>query len=299
MIQARRIGHVTFETPDLNKAIDYFTDLVGLTLTARDSERAWLASKIGLLSVALERGSEARCTRLSFEVSADTDFSDAARRLDDAGIRSERRNDTAPGLSEVLTLHDPKGTAIDLFSQWRTIGPPTDSAGASVLKLGHVAFIVPDPKAMAEFYQTVLGFRWSDWIDDFFVFLRCNADHHAVNFVRGDTSRLHHFAFEVRDFGQLQNACDLLGRKRIPIAWGPVRLGPGHNVAIFHRNADDHMVEFYAELDQMKDESLGYWDPRPWHREHPQRPKVWTGTDRSIWGLPPGPDFQRADHPRS
>jgi catechol 2,3-dioxygenase-like lactoylglutathione lyase family enzyme len=191
------------------------------------------------------------------------------------------------------------GTAIYLFSQWRTVSEPSDTAGASVFKLGHVAFVVSDPRAMAEFYQNVLGFRVSDWIDDFFVFLRCNADHHAVNFVRGDTARLHHFAFEVRDFAQLQNACDLLGRKQIPIAWGPVRLGPGHNVAIFHRNADDHMIEFYAELDQMKDEALGYWDPRPWHRECPQRPKVWTGEHRKIWGLPPGPDFllgERAKH---
>ena len=152
---------------------------------------------------------------------------------------------------------------------------------------------------MADFYQNVLGFRVSDWIDDFFVFLRCNADHHAVNFVRGDHTRLHHFAFEVRDFAALQNACDLLGRKRIPIAWGPLRLGPGHNVAIFHRNADEHMVEFYAELDQMKDEALGYWDPRPWHREHPQRPKVWTGEARSIWGLPPGPSFHLGERQKT
>ena len=120
-----------------------------------------------------------------------------------------------------------------------------------------------------------------------------------VNFVRGEQPVLHHFAFEVRDFAALQNACDLLGRKRTPIAWGPVRLGPGHNVAIFHRNADDQMVEFYAELDQMKDEALGYWDPRPWHRDYPQRPKVWTGDARSIWGLPPGPEFLRRERSKT
>jgi catechol 2,3-dioxygenase-like lactoylglutathione lyase family enzyme len=299
MIQARRIGHATFETPDLDKAIDHFTDVVGLVVNAREKDRAYLASKIGVLSVALERGSQARCTRLSFEVAADTDLSEAGRKLSAAGIASERRNDTAPGLSEVLTLNDPKGTAIDLFTQWRPIGPPNDVAGASVLKLGHLAFVVSDPKAMADFYQTVLGFRLSDWIDDFFVFLRCNADHHAINFIRGEQTTLHHFAFEVRDFAQLQNACDVLGRKRIPIAWGPVRLGPGHNVAIFHRNADDHMVEFYAELDQMKDEALGYWDPRPWHREFPQRPKVWTGEDRKIWGVAPGQTFHLGERAKT
>jgi catechol 2,3-dioxygenase-like lactoylglutathione lyase family enzyme len=297
MIQARRIGHITFETPDLDKAIAHFTEVVGLVLAERERDRAYLASKIGMLSVALERGSEPRCTRLSFEVGADTDFAEASRALAGAGVASERRNDSAPGLSEVITLTDPKGTAIDLFSQWRCIAPQAETTGASVLKFGHTAFIVQDPKAMADFYQSVLGFRMSDWIGDFFVFLRCNADHHAINFLRGEVTQLHHFAFEVRDFAQLQNACDLLGRKRIPIAWGPVRLGPGHNVAVFHRNADGHMIEFYAELDQMKDETLGYWEPRPWHREFPQRPKVWTGADRSIWGLAPSLDFQRRERP--
>ena len=297
MIKARRIGHITFETPDLDKSINHFTEVVGLMLAEREKDRAYLASKIGMLSVALERGPEARCTRLSFEVGADTDFAEATRALAAAGVASERRNDSAPGLSEVITLHDPKGTAIDLFSQWRCIAPQAETTGASALKFGHTAFLVDEPKKFADFYQNVLGFRVSDWIDDFFVFLRCNADHHAVNFLRGEATQLHHFAFEVRDFAQLQNACDLLGRKRIPIAWGPLRLGPGHNVAIFHRNTDDHMIEFYAELDQMKDETLGYWDPRPWHREFPQRPKVWTGVDRSIWGLPPSPDFLRRERP--
>src|SRR5262245_13674340 len=106
MIHARRIGHATFETPDLDKAIDHFTGVVGLVLTERENGRAYLASKIGLLSVALEQGAHARCTRLSFEVAADTDLAAASRRLADAGIKSERRNDTAPGLSEVLTLSD-------------------------------------------------------------------------------------------------------------------------------------------------------------------------------------------------
>lgn len=297
MIKVGRIGHATFETPDLDAAIDHFTQIVGLVVASRDRTRAFLASKIGALSIALELGTQSRCIRLAFEVAPDTDFGEAGRKLTTAGIRNERRNDTAPGLSEVLSLTDPKGTAIDLFARWSAVAPPADVAGASVLKLGHVAFIVPDPTAMAEFYQTVLGFRVSDWIDDYFVFLRCNADHHVVNFVRGDAPRMHHFAFEVRDFAQLQNACDLLGQRRIPIAWGPVRLGPGHNVAIFHRNGDDQMIEFYAELDQMKDETLGYWDPRPWHREFPQRPKVWTGDHRFMWGPPPTPEFQRAEAP--
>ena len=163
------------------------------------------------------------------------------------------------------------------------------------LKLGHVAFVTPEPKALAEFYEKVLGFRVSDWIGDFFVFMRCNADHHSVNFIHGKSAKMHHIAYELRDFSHLQTACDLFGERKIPIIWGPVRLGPGHNVAAFHRDHDDWVVEFYAELDQMKDEELGYFDPRPWHHDRPQRPKVWE-TDKIayMWGPPPTPDFMRS-----
>ena len=35
----------------------------------------------------------------------------------------------------------------------------------------------------------------------------------------------------------------------------------------------------------MKDEALGYFDPRPWHQDRPQRPKVWgPETLRNYWG---------------
>ncbi len=36
MIDAKRLGHVSFETPDLDAAIEYYTAVVGLHLTARD-----------------------------------------------------------------------------------------------------------------------------------------------------------------------------------------------------------------------------------------------------------------------
>jgi hypothetical protein len=40
----------------------------------------------------------------------------------------------------------------------------------------------------------------------------------------------------------------------------------------------------------MKDEALGYFEPRPWHRDNPQRPKVWPKdpSAANLWGpMPP------------
>jgi len=294
MIKVLRIGHATFETPDLAKAIDYYTQVAGLALAGREAGRAFLASKIGQLAIELRQGAQPRCSKLSFEVAPNADFADMQKELSQHGVKSELRNDSIPGLPKVLTFQDPKGTTIELFNEWSYLGNHQQVVGVGPLKLGHVAFSVHDPKATAEFYTQVLGFRVSDWIGDFFVFLRCNADHHTVNFITGKNVGMHHIAFELRDFSHLQNACDLFGERKIPIIWGPVRLGPGHNVATFHRNHDDWVVEFYTELDQMKDEDLGYFDPRPWHRDRPQRPKIWDREQLAyVWGLPPAPDFFR------
>jgi catechol 2,3-dioxygenase-like lactoylglutathione lyase family enzyme len=294
MIKLLRLGHATFETPDIEKAIEHHTQVIGLSLAGRDGKRAFLATRTGQLAVELLQGSQSKCLKLAFEVPSTADFTDIRRELHQHGVASEERNDSVPGLPKVLSFQDPKGTSIELFREWSYVGNEQQVVGAGVFKIGHIAFFVPDLQAMVEFYGKVLGFRISDWINDFFVFMRCNADHHTVNFIKGDKINMHHIAYEVRDFAHLQSACDVLGQRKIPIAWGPVRLGPGHNVAIFHRDHDDWITEFYAELDQMKDEELGYFDPRPWHRDRPQRPKVWdNAVVAQIWGPPPTPDFLR------
>jgi catechol 2,3-dioxygenase-like lactoylglutathione lyase family enzyme len=292
MIQAKRIGHATFATPDLDQQIEHFRDVVGLHLVARDGGCAYLATNAGQLVVVLEKADRADCTRLAFEVSPRLSFADMARELSAFGLQSEKRTDDRPGLASVLSFKDPKGTIIELFSEPRFVERGEAVGGATPLKLGHVAFAVEDPRLMAEFYERVLGFRTSDWIGDFFVFLRCNSDHHTVNFIRAPRARMHHIAFEMRDAAHLHNSCDLLGQRRIEIVWGPVRHGPGHNVATYHCNPDHQMIEFFAELDRMTDEENGFFDPRPWHRDQPQRPKVWDPSQqRDMWGLRPSQAF--------
>lgn len=293
MIKVKRIGHATFETPDLARQIDYYCDVIGLRLVDRTPSRACFATAAGQLSIVLRQGAQARCAGLSFEVAPETDFARLRHRLQAADIASERHRDAVPGIPEMLVFNDFKDTAIELFSDWNFVDGDAPGSAGGPIKFGHLAFIVPDPKTAAEFYEETLGFRVSDWIEDWFVFLRCGSDHHTVNFVRGAVTRIHHIAFEMRDSAQLLQCCDVLGRHRIPILWGPVRHGPGHNVAAYHRDPDGHLVEFFIDLDEMVDEELGYFEPRPWHRDRPQKPKVWIGQPRDIWGLPPLPEFLR------
>jgi catechol 2,3-dioxygenase-like lactoylglutathione lyase family enzyme len=192
----------------------------------------------------------------------------------------------------MVSFEDPKGTVLEVFAEQTPIAKNAAVAGIGPLKLGHLAFCVDEPKRFVDFYAKVLGFRISDWIQDWFAFMRCGPDHHTVNFVRGKRTVMHHIAFELKDWAQILTACDFLGAKNIQLTWGPGRHGPGHNIYTYHRNPDDQIIELFTELDKMLDESLGYFEPRPWHRDRPQKPKVWEGP-RDIWGPPPTPDHLR------
>jgi hypothetical protein len=71
----------------------------------------------------------------------------------------------------------------------------------------------------------------------------------------------------VRDSSDIKRASDLLAKNKITLTWGPLRHIIGHNIAIYHKNPDGVVIEFFCEMDQMHDEELGFFEPRPWHQD--------------------------------
>jgi len=287
MIKVKRLRHVSFASPNVEAQLDYYQSIIGLAVIGRDDRRIILGTDSDELTLVLEHGAASRLTAIAYEVAPGLDLSDLQTSLASLDIKSEVRSDTAPGIPKTLVFNDPDGLQIELFSRWDFCKPVEPVRGLAVAKLGHVALYTPDPERAAKFFERVLGFRVSDRIEENFVFLRCGPEHHAMNFARGTEARIHHLAFELRDASHMHQACDLLGRNKFQILWGPVRHGPGHNVAVYHHNPDRYLIELYYSMDLMLDEELGYFEPRPWHRDRPQRPKTWVGLPRDIWGVGP------------
>jgi catechol 2,3-dioxygenase-like lactoylglutathione lyase family enzyme len=286
MLNVRRLAHVTLTTSDLQRQIDYYTDIIGLSLVDASSDRAVLATRLGQEAIVLEKGDPGALTRVAFQVAPSSDLDELGRALSQEGIRSERRRDITPGVADALIFEDPKGALVEVFTDYVFAAPDKLQTGIMPLKLGHVASRVHDVRRVADFYSKFMGFRVSDWRGDFFVFMRCGVDHHTVNFVKADAAQLHHIAFEVKDWPEIHRSCDFLAKNGIHLVYGPVRHIIGHNIAAYHRNADNVRVEMFCEMDQMKDEALGYFDPRPWHQDRPQRPKMWgPETLRNYWGF--------------
>ena len=293
MIRVRRIAHADFDTPDLDRQVDYYTGILGLTLVEKQKDAAYLANTNDHHSVVLRRGSEPRCSRLAFQLAPDDDLTAFRKQVESHGIKVESKSNPEPTIPEMLTFEDTKGTVMEVFREREPAPQRFGQQGIVPHKLGHVAFNVVDVKKASDFYCNVLGFRVSDWMADFFVFLRCSPDHHTINLVDSPRSKMHHIAFELRDWGHLQTACDFLAVQGYPLIWGPGRHGIGHNLFAYHRNPDGQIVELFAELDRINDEDLGYFEPRPWHKDRPQKPKVWPKdpSASNVWGIMPPPDF--------
>ncbi len=274
-VTVSKLGYVGFETPDVDRLVDYYTSVLDFVVVERSPDTAYLTTSFDHHCLVISKAPDVQArSYVGYELWQDLDT--AARRLREAGYDVERRSDISPATPDVLILNEPMtGVPVHLYEGQGPSGV-TGYTPLRPTKLGHVAAFAPDLPTMQGFYQDLLGFKWSDTIGDFFVFLRCNSDHHAANFMESKRRKgLHHIAYEMRDLNHLQTMLDHLATKSYRLDWGPGRHGAGHNIFTYHKDPDGNLVELFTQIDVITDESKGYFDPRPWHNTFPQYPRTW------------------------
>lgn len=291
MLSILKLGHLELEVRDLARMTEFYTDILGMTETGRDDDAVYLSTVVDHHSLVLRKGSESRLAKIAFQV-APADSEDIVGHLRRHGIAAEKRSGNQPGIKEVVRTQNTDGVAIELYSDFEPAGHPYSFRGVNPTKLSHVAVLSPDLKRLVSFYTDVLGLQFSDSMEDFFYFLRCGCDHHTINMAAGKYVGLQHFAFELADVSHMISACDALARNKVEILWGPLRHGCGHNLAIYHFDPEGFIIEHCTELDRMSNPGLGYFDPRPYHEDRPQRPKKWgPKAGIAVWGRFPPPEL--------
>jgi catechol 2,3-dioxygenase-like lactoylglutathione lyase family enzyme len=290
-VAVSKLGFHVVTTPDVEAIANHYSEWLAFESTGSDGDTAFLTPTGDHHSVVIKKGEKSGRAGLGFEVHGSLD--ETAERLRAAEIDLERQTDPEPAIGDAIVLTEPgSGIPLTLYK-----GQAAEGAGSVVgtrpTKLGHVASYVPDLAAAHEFYLGVLGFRWSDTIGDFFSFLRCNSDHHAINLMESQKKDgLFHIAYEMRDFMHLKEALDHLATGGHRLLWGPGRHGVGHNIFTYHPDPDGNLIELFTEIDIIADQETGVFEPRPWHEEWPQKPKFWTPEPGAAnkWGWI-NPDF--------
>jgi catechol-2,3-dioxygenase len=272
-----KLGYVELGVKNLEAMTNYYEDIMGLTVVKKDKNGSvYLSASIDYHNIILTPSNHTGYISMGFQLSKETSLNDAAEVLARHNISSEIKRNVHPGISELLEFADVTGNTVHLYEEMEFSGVGFKKTGIAPFNFNHVSFTLPpeEQQQAVNFYRDVLGFHITDWVDGVITFMTCNSYFHVVNFLLGNKKKMHHIAFELKDWNHMANSHDLLAKNNIPILWGPTRHGAGHPISSYHQDPDGNLVELTFDIDLYNIE-LGYMEPRPWHEDYPQRPKSW------------------------
>src|ERR1700687_5135554 len=91
MIRVKKIAHATYEMPDVDKQVEYYTEILGLTVTGKDKEAVYLASTVDHHSVVVRKGTQTQCTRVGFQIGPDDDLNAFEKQVQGHGVKTQRK----------------------------------------------------------------------------------------------------------------------------------------------------------------------------------------------------------------
>ncbi|MCM3584793.1 VOC family protein [Mesobacillus maritimus] len=282
IIKAFRLAYVDFYAKDAAKMVDYYTKTMGYRVTEEREGVTYLSNALDHHNIVITPSTEKGIRRYGYQLDGKLSLEEVLAELHIKGISASIKEGEKPGVAKLIELQDPAGNTLELFTEIEQSKVGYGSSGILPHKLGHIAFYAKNFQETIEFYQQALGFEFTDQIGVGFAnFLTCNTDHHVINIVASDETRLHHIAFQLKDASHQYASSDVLAKHGYPVLWGPSRHTAGHNIATYHHDPDKNVVELYTDMDVLIPE-LGIFEPRPWHEELPMKPKVWEAL--SAWG---------------
>ena len=276
-----RIGHMALRVPDLDAAVEFQRDILGMVETERTAGVSYLTCnerhhELILIHDPARRGYD----HIALEVQDGEALETAKQRLTAAGGRLLGDvYDGEPGIDRALRVLAPGGHVFKLFCGMDT--SEMLEPGDRPLKFEHASVKSPRPGPLERFLTEGLGFRFSDRMGPLASWWHCDADHHGMAITLAPRNELSHYAFSIEDLNAAGRVADRLKRQRDQrLIWGPSRHGPGNNRFVYFHDNDGAMIELCSDLAQM-----------PPHGDY--QPRNWPSGAKTInqWGGPPPPRF--------
>ena len=283
-----RVGHVALRVPDLDRSIGYAETMLGLRVSQRDDDSAYLTCNERHHELVLLGGDSVACERIALEVLQRSGLKALAERVEAAGLSIIGRGRLTPGIADALRFVAPGGLVIETFYGMARDEPASyETVAPRPLKFEHITVKSSHKRELEVVLMDVLGLRLSERAEDGASWLRASDEHHGVSIIKADVDALHHYAWQYPDFATLARIGDhLMGHDRT-FLWGPGHHGIGDNYFSYSLDGDGVIVEYSAGMRRIDDDE-GY-ESATW-------PDVPLTVNR--WGNPPPPqDFLDAATP--
>ena len=238
-----RLSHVDITAPDLELAVAYYTEVLGLDITERTEDRVFLKcwDERDHHCLAIREAPRVGIDRFAFKVDGPDDLEHFEARAAAAGAAVERVSAGEEiGQGESIRFELPSGHELELVGEVEKVGgrlpllnpPPivVDLIGIAPPRIDHLLVHAEEVPEAARFFREVLDFRLTEQLLDggghqTIAFLERSAKPHDIAFVQGPNGALHHFAFWLDDWDHVRRAADLLAYHGVTIDVGPTRHG--------------------------------------------------------------------------
>lgn len=255
-----RMGHIAMRVPDLDAAVGFQQDVLGMIETERTAGVSYLTCnerhhELMLIHDPVRRGYD----HIALEAEDAAALAAVVRSAQAAGghILGDVY-DGEPGIDRAVRVLAPGGHVLKVFCGMETVAAARP--GDRPEKFEHASVKVLNMKPLERFLEHGLGFRFSDRLGATASWWHCDDDHHGMAIVRAPRSELSHYAFTVEDLNAMGRVADRLKLHRDQrLIWGPSRHGPGNNHFMYFHDNDGAMVELCCDLAQMRD-----YQPRTW-----------------------------------
>jgi 2,3-dihydroxy-p-cumate/2,3-dihydroxybenzoate 3,4-dioxygenase len=284
MITLTDIAYVRSGTADLDAAVRFATDIVGLELAApTEIGVAHLRADHRHHCLALVEGPSGVISS-GFTV-ADSDALDAAEtELERAGTtvrRGSREEARSRRVGDFIAFDDPFGNRLELVSQQETITRPVAfTRPAGITEFGHLCLDAPDVHEAHRFWSTRFNARVSDWIGDGACLLRIDPIHHKLAVFKGDGPGLCHMNFQVATIDDVFRNWHYLVEHGVEIEMGPGRHPQSTAVFLYFLGPEGFTYEYSFGVRRIEDEAA--WLPRSFDPDEPGSIDMWLGQVKRV-----------------
>jgi 2,3-dihydroxy-p-cumate/2,3-dihydroxybenzoate 3,4-dioxygenase len=286
----RKPGYVALNVTNLDRAVHFYRDLVGLQLEEQlGHEVAFLRCSDDHHNLVLYQSTVPGIKRMAFELEtpADLDRAEAylvgqgfeVHEVPEAEIRHLQQGKT-------LRFHVPHHTlAFEFYAHMERGSDQYVPTVANIQRLGHVVIRCKNRDALLRTLTEQLNFKVSDHFGDQVAFLRCfpNPYHHSFGVSRGEEDGLHHINFMVTDVDDIGRAMNRMRKNDVEIVYGPGRHDISNSIFLYYLDPDRLTTEYSFGMEEFPEEA-----PRP-ARQLPMRPEI-----LDSWGGLPAANFGKA-----
>jgi 2,3-dihydroxy-p-cumate/2,3-dihydroxybenzoate 3,4-dioxygenase len=284
VINLTDIAYVRSGVADLDGAVAFATDIVGLELAAPVQDGvALLRADQRQHCLALVQGASGVISS-GFCVADSDALAAAETELERAGHTVSRGAPEAARsrrVREFIAFDDPFGNRLELVSQQESVNQPVAfTRQAGITEFGHLCLDAPDVHEAYRFWSTRFNARVSDWIGDWACLLRIDPVHHKLAVFQGSQPGLCHMNFQVATIDDLFRNWHFLVEHGVQIEMGPGRHPQSTAIFLYFLGPEGFTYEYSFGVRRIEDDAA--WTPRTFDPAERGSIDMWLGPTRRV-----------------